>query len=107
MSNKKRNIVNRNMTEIKSGKYVQIGEELAHDTEYVGDILSTYSEDGKIFSGVAGILKVNKKKRKISVKSYNDDKRSTPKKGDWIIGTIDYIRKYSLGVNVNVLITDC
>ncbi len=92
-----------NMTNLESGTLVSIGEELAHENEYLGDKRSTFVEDGKLFAGITGILKVNEKKRYVSIERYNQEKSIIPKKGDWIIGTIDYIRDFSLSVEVHVL----
>ncbi len=91
------------MTEIKSGKLVDIGEELVDDNEYIGDKLTTFTENGKVYAGTTGIVKIDKKNRKIKIETYNDEKRIIPRVGDWVIGTVDYIRKFSLEIEVHVL----
>ncbi|MHA2018062.1 MAG: exosome complex RNA-binding protein Csl4 [Promethearchaeota archaeon] len=84
----------------KSGDIVKIGDMLGYEEQYLGSQGSTYSEDGKIYAAINGILEINEKDRIIHIDAKNEEKRIIPKAGDYIIGEITQIRKNSVGVRM-------
>lgn len=93
----------RTMVIVKTGDLVQLGDELAGAEEYLGDVYSTFIQDGKIYASTPGFIFIDNAERKIKVDNKMDYKRTLPKKGDEIIGTIVAIRKNSVGVQIQKL----
>ncbi len=82
---------------ILTGEYVGVVEEFLPDKE------STYIKDGKIFASKSGIISKDLEKRKIEIKTHQESDRKTVKINDIVIGTILFLRKYSVGLNFYTL----
>ncbi|MHA1585361.1 MAG: exosome complex RNA-binding protein Csl4 [Promethearchaeota archaeon] len=90
------------MSEHKSGDFVQIGDEIVSENEYLSANESTYIENGKIIAATSGNLKFNKRDRTVQIESQNEEKRKFPQPGDIVLGDIYMIRKSAVGVHLNV-----
>ncbi len=84
---------------VKDKEFVMTGQYLGVVEEFLPNKSSTYVKDGEIFSSKAGTTKIDSKKREITILHPNDDERKTVKIGDNIIGTILFVRAYSVGVD--------
>ncbi len=91
------------MVNVKSGEYVTIGDVLGQTETYLGDVETTFEEDGKIYASAAGYVRINEKDRRIKVETGNERKRIIPRKGDIIIGEVSVIRKTSVGLKIRKL----
>ncbi len=76
-----------------TGQYLGVVE------EYLADKKSTYVRDGQIFATKAGIVSIDEERRAIEIKSLQDEDRKTIKINDILIGTIQFLRLYSVGIN--------
>ncbi len=74
------------------------GQELCVVEQYLGDPLSTYEEKGKLRAAQAGIVKIDPKIRKITIKT--DKEPLEVKKGDKVIAEVVFIRKFSVGASI-------
>ena len=83
-----------------NGDIVNIGEELAGSEEFVGDPLSTFIENEKIYAATAGFVKVDEKTRSIKVDNKMENKRKLPQKGDTVICVAEVIRSHSVGCTI-------
>ncbi|MHA1507216.1 MAG: exosome complex RNA-binding protein Csl4 [Promethearchaeota archaeon] len=83
----------------KNNEIVLTGQYLGVVEEYLPDKGSTYVKDGQIFATKAGIVSIDKKRRAIEIKTHQDDDRKTIKVNDVIIGTIQFLRLYSVGIS--------
>ncbi len=90
------------MSTAKSGEYVNVGEEVGLENQYLGIDGSTFIENGKVFAAIPGYLELNEEKRTIRIDQKNND-RKTPKPGDLITGQIYSIRRNSVGVKILTL----
>ncbi|MBD3216266.1 MAG: hypothetical protein GF311_26870 [Candidatus Lokiarchaeota archaeon] len=84
---------------LKDKDIVLTGEYLGVVEEFLPDKDSTYTKDGKIFATKTGLLNVDINKRKIDIKTHNEEDRKVVKVGDIVIGSILFLRKYSVGLN--------
>ncbi len=91
------------MTDIKSGEYVNIGEQLTYVEQYLGDAESTYTENGIIYAAIPGKVDIKEDERIIKVDGKPQNQRSLPKKGDLVTGQIYMIRKNSVGVHIHTI----
>ena len=66
--------------------------------EYLPDKQTTYVKEGQIYATKTGIVKIDKDRRAIEILSYQEENRKTVKMGDSIIGTIRFLRLYSVGI---------
>ncbi|TFF98149.1 MAG: hypothetical protein EU541_07210 [Promethearchaeota archaeon] len=89
----------KNDREVRSGDMVVVGQQLATIEEFLPDKESTYTRNGKIFAARTGFVKFNLEQRKIDIKTHLEKDRKTVKLGDIVIGTILFLRKYSVGLN--------
>lgn len=78
---------------------VMTGQYLGVVEEFLPDKHSTFVKDGEIFSTKIGITNIDKNKREIEVKPLQEDKRKVVKNGDLVIGTILFLRQYSIGIS--------
>ncbi|GAH46037.1 unnamed protein product, partial [marine sediment metagenome] len=83
----------------KNNEIVITGQYLGVVEEYLPDKLSTYVKEGQIFATKTGIVKIDKNRRAIEILSHQDEDRKTIKIGDEIIGTIRFLRLYSVGIS--------
>ncbi len=83
----------------KNNDIALTGQYLGVVEEYLPDKGSTYVKDGQIFATKAGIVSINEERRAIEIKSLQEENRKTIKLNDIMIGTIQFLRLYSVGVN--------
>lgn len=88
---------------VKNKEIVLTGQYLGVVEEFLPDKQSTYIKDGKIFAIKTGIILVDKNKREIEIKSHQEKDRKTVKIGDIVIGTILFLRQYSVGLNFHTI----
>jgi exosome complex component CSL4 len=87
----------------KDKDIVLTGQYLGVVEEYLPDKQSTYVKDGEIYATKAGILTIDENKRAISIKSHQEDDRKTIKTGDIVVGTVLFLRQYSVGVDFQTI----
>ncbi len=78
------------------------GQLLGVVEEFLPDEQSTFVKDGQILATKTGTVSINDK-RKIEVITHQEQNRKTVKIGDIVIGTIVFLRKYSVGINFNTI----
>jgi len=83
----------------KNNEIVLTGQYLGVVEEYLPDKKSTFVRDGQIFATKTGIVSINKERRAIEIKSHKDKDRKIVKINDIIIGTIQFLRLYSVGIS--------
>ena len=83
----------------KNNDIALTGQYLGVVEEYLPDKGSTYVKDGQIYATKVGIVSINEERRVIEIKSLQEGNRKTIKINDNIIGTIQFLRLYSVGVN--------
>ncbi|MBN1800093.1 MAG: exosome complex RNA-binding protein Csl4 [Candidatus Lokiarchaeota archaeon] len=88
-----------NKKSVKNKEFVMTGQYLGVVEEFLPNKNSTYVKDGEIFSTKTGTTHIDSRKREIAILHANDDERKTVKIGDIIIGTILFVRAYSVGVD--------
>ncbi|MBY8988691.1 MAG: exosome complex RNA-binding protein Csl4 [Candidatus Lokiarchaeota archaeon] len=82
----------------KNNEIVLTGQYLGVVEEYLPDKQTTYVKEGQIYATKTGIVKIDKDRRAIEILSYQEENRKTVKMGDSIIGTIRFLRLYSVGI---------
>ena len=88
---------------VKSNDIVHTGQFLGVIEEFLPDKKSTYIIDGQIFASKTGIITIDKKKKEIEIKSHQEKDRKIVRIGDIVIGTILFIRQYSIGINFHTI----
>ena len=83
----------------KNNDIVLTGQYLGVVEEYLPDKQSTYIREGQIYATITGIVKIDKNRRAIEIMSNQDEDRKILKIGDIIIGTIRFLRLYSVGIS--------
>ncbi|MFX0105389.1 MAG: exosome complex RNA-binding protein Csl4 [Candidatus Hodarchaeota archaeon] len=83
----------------RSNKIILTGEYLGVVEEFLPDKQSTFTKDGQIFASKTGLVNINNKERKIEISTHQEKDRKTVKIGDIVIGTILFLRQYSVGIN--------
>ena len=83
----------------KNNEIALTGQYLGVVEEYLPDKKSTFVRDGQIFATKAGIVSIDKERRAIEIKSHQDENRKTVKINDTVIGTIRFLRLYSVGIS--------
>jgi exosome complex component CSL4 len=86
----------------ESAKHNEIaltGQYLGVVEEFLPDKRSTYVKDGQIFAIKTGIVSIDEERRAIEIKSHQDEDRKTLKTNDILIGTIRFLRLYSVGLS--------
>ncbi|MFX1377569.1 MAG: exosome complex RNA-binding protein Csl4 [Promethearchaeota archaeon] len=84
---------------LKDGDIVLTGEKLGVVEEFLPDKQSTFTKDGKIFASKSGMININNKERKIEISTHQEEDRKVVKIGDIVIGSILFLRQYSVGIN--------
>jgi exosome complex component CSL4 len=87
----------------KNKGIVFTGQYLGVVEEFLPDKQSTTVKDGKIYATKTGILHIDKNKREIEIKSHQEKDRKTVKIGDIVIGTLIFLRQYSIGLNFHTI----
>ena len=82
----------------KDGDIALTGQFLGVVEEYLPDKKSTFVKEGEIFSTKTGVISINKDKREIEIQTKMERERKAARIGDTIIGTILFLRKFSVGV---------
>ncbi|MBY9018714.1 MAG: exosome complex RNA-binding protein Csl4 [Candidatus Lokiarchaeota archaeon] len=88
---------------IKTNEIVITGQYLGVVEEYLPNKNSTYTKDGNIYATKSGIVSIDKNKREIEIKSLQDEDRKVVEMGDIVIGTIRFLRQYSVGLNFQAI----
>jgi exosome complex component CSL4 len=88
---------------IKTNEIVIAGQYLGVVEEYLPDKSSTYTKDGNIYATKSGIVSIDKNKKEIEIRSHQDKDRKVVKAGDVVIGTILFLRQYSVGLNFQAI----
>ena len=88
---------------IKSKDIVTTGQYLGVVEEFLPDKRSTFTKDGKIFATKTGIVSSDKNKREIEIKGHQEEDRKIIRIGDIVIGTILFVRLYSVGLNFHAI----
>ncbi len=88
---------------MQSGTYVNIGDPLRIEEQYLGKDDSTFTNDGKVYAAISGMLKINENERTITIESDSNTQKIRPKHGDIVTGRIYMIRKSSVGVKIQTL----
>ena len=83
----------------KDGDIALTGQYLGVIEEFLPDKKTTYVREGEIFSTKTGLISINKDKREIEIKTKMEKDRKTVNLGDIVIGTIVFLRKFSVGVS--------
>ena len=83
----------------KNNEIALTGQYLGVVEEYLPDKQSTYVREGQIYATKTGIVNINKDRRAIEIKSHQEEDRKTIKINDIIIGTIRFLRLYSVGIS--------
>ncbi len=78
---------------ILTGQYLGVVE------EYLPDKQSTYIRDGQIYATKSGLITLDNKKKQIEIKTHQEKDRKIVKIGDIVIGTVLFLRQYSIGIN--------
>jgi len=88
---------------VKNKDIVLTGQYLGVVEEFLPDKQSTYVKDGQIFATKTGIITINKDKREIEIQSHQEKDRKTVKVGDIVIGTVLFLRQYSIGITFHTI----
>jgi exosome complex component CSL4 len=83
----------------KNNEIALTGQYLGVVEEYLPDKQSTYVREGQIYATKTGIVHINKDRRAIEIKSHQEEDRRIVKINDVIIGTIRFLRLYSVGIS--------
>ena len=84
---------------VKNNEIALTGQYLGVVEEYLPDKQSTYVREGQIYATKTGIVNINKDRRAIEIKSYQEEDRRTVKINDLVIGTLLFLRLYSVGIS--------
>jgi exosome complex component CSL4 len=88
---------------VKNKDIVLTGQYLGVVEEFLPDKQSTYVKEGQIFATKTGIIAINKDKREIEIQSHQEKDRKTVKVGDIVIGTVLFLRQYSIGITFHTI----
>jgi len=92
-----------NRKQIKHNDIAVIGQYLGVIEEYIGNEQSTYVKEGQIFATKTGMISIDDKKREIEIETHQEKDRKTVKIGDIVIGTVVFLRKFSIGITFNTI----
>lgn len=81
------------------GDIVTTGQYLGVIEEFLPHKHSTYVREGEIYASKCGEIKIDAKRRKIKVKTHEEEERKSVRPGDVVIGQVRFLRKYSIGFN--------
>jgi len=84
---------------LKNKDIVLTGQYLGVVEEFLPDKQTTFIKEGQIYATKSGLINIDEKKRKIEIKTHQEKDRKVVKKGDIVIGTILFLRQYSVGVS--------
>lgn len=78
------------------GQYLGVIEEFLPDKNCQN---CTYTKKGELYAAKLGFTFIDNRKREISIKTHQEKDRKVVKINDIVIGTVLFLRKYSIGVN--------
>ncbi|MFX1315642.1 MAG: exosome complex RNA-binding protein Csl4 [Promethearchaeota archaeon] len=84
---------------LKNKDIVLTGEYLGVVEEFLPDKQTTFTKDGQIYASKSGLINIDEKKREIEIITHQEKDRKIVKIGDIVIGTILFLRQYSVGIN--------
>jgi exosome complex component CSL4 len=84
---------------LKNNDIVLTGQYLGVVEEFLPDKQSTFVKDGQIYATRTGLLNIDHDKRKMQIKTNQEENRKTVKVGDIVLGVILFLRQYSVGIN--------
>ncbi|MEJ2251752.1 MAG: exosome complex RNA-binding protein Csl4 [Candidatus Lokiarchaeota archaeon] len=84
---------------VKDREIVTTGQYLGVVEEYLPDEDSTFIKNGAIYATKTGMIHINKEKREIEIITHQESDRKIVKVGDIVLGSILFLRKYSVGLN--------
>ncbi|MBD3198054.1 MAG: RNA-binding protein [Candidatus Lokiarchaeota archaeon] len=84
---------------LKNNDIVLTGQYLGVVEEFLPEKNSTFVKEGKIYATKAGLVKIDDEKREIEILTHQEKDRKVPVVGDIVIGTILFLRRYSVGLN--------
>lgn len=94
----------KNLKKTGKGKEIAvIGQYLGVVEEFLPDEQSTYVKEGQIFATKTGMISIDDKKREIEIETHQEEDRKTVKTGDIVIGTVVFLRKFSIGISFNTI----
>ena len=76
-----------------------IGQYLGVVEEFLPNKQSTFIKDGEIFATKSGTVSIDKNRREIQIDTHQEQNRKTVKIGDIVIGTVLFLRKFSVGLS--------
>lgn len=84
---------------IENDDIILTGQYLGVVEEYLPDKQSTYIRDGQIYATKSGLITLDNQKKQIEIKTHQEKDRKIVKIGDIVIGTVLFLRQYSIGIN--------
>jgi len=84
---------------LKDGDIIVTGDYIGVVEEFLPDKQSTFTKEGKIYATKTGMINVNDQERKIEISTHQEKDRKVVKVGDTVIGTILFLRQYSVGIS--------
>lgn len=84
---------------VKNNQLVITGQFLGVIEEFLPDKRTTFVREGEIFATKTGMVSIDHDKKSIKVETKQEEDRKIVKIGDIVIGTILFLRKYSVGLN--------
>lgn len=84
---------------LKNKDIVLTGQYLGVVEEFLPDKQTTFTKDGQIYASKSGLINIDEKNREIEIKTHQEKDRKVVKKGDIVIGSILFLRQYSVGVS--------
>ncbi|TFF95758.1 MAG: hypothetical protein EU544_02085 [Promethearchaeota archaeon] len=88
---------------VKDGEIVATGQYLGVVEQFLPDKRTTFVKDGEIYATKTGMLQIDKDKRELEIKTHQEKERKTVRMGDIVIGTLVFLRKYSVGITFYII----
>lgn len=83
---------------VKNKEIVVTGQYLGVVEEFLPDKQCTFIRNGEIYASKSGMVKLDENRRELEIETHQEDERKTVKIGDIVIGTIIFLRKFSVGL---------
>lgn len=91
------------METLQEKQFVQIGQVLGEDTQYLNADETVFCENGKLIAGIPGFIEIDRTQRTIRIKGIKGDRDKIPKAGDIIYGTVYMIRRSAVGIQIGAI----
>ena len=88
---------------VKKNDIVVTGQYLGVIEQYIPNEQSTFVKEGQIFATKTGLIHIDDRKREIEVKTHQEKDRKIVKVGDVVLGTVVFLRKFSIGINFHTI----